>query len=58
MPSRAHLDYFWNFMGSMEKCMRDSGIGKRNVHEMKLVGGATYCLQVQRMIQELFNGKV
>ena len=37
--------------------MRDSGIGKRNVHEVKLVGGATYCLQVQRMIQELFNGK-
>ena len=50
MLSRAHTDYFRN---SWVPC----GIGKRNVHEMKLVGGATSCLQVQRMIQELFNGK-
>eukprot|EP00972_Heterocapsa_arctica_P104760 15438925-Heterocapsa_arctica.AAC.1 len=55
-------------MGPVEKCMRDSGIDKKNVHEVVLVGGSTQfddqgvlprssMIKVQAMITELFNGK-
>ena len=37
--------------------MRDSGIDKKNVHEMVLVGGSTRIPKVQSMLQEFFNGK-
>merc|ERR1712088_994224 len=52
-----NMDYFRNSMGPVEKCMRDSGIDKRNVHEMVLVGGSTRIPKVQSMLQEFFNGK-
>merc|ERR1719446_1823738 len=32
-----NMDYFRNSMGPVEKCLRDSGIDKRNVHEVVLV---------------------
>jgi L1 cell adhesion molecule like protein len=51
------MDYFRNSMGPVEKCLRDSGIDKRNVHEVVLVGGSTRIPKVQAMIQEFFNGK-
>jgi len=51
------MDYFRNSMGPVEKCIRDSGIDKRNVHEVVLVGGSTRIPKVQSMIQEFFNGK-
>jgi len=41
----------------VEKCLRDSGIDKRNVHEVVLVGGSTRIPKVQQLIQEFFNGK-
>jgi len=44
-------------MGPVEKCLRDSGIDKRGVHEVVLVGGSTRIPKVQSMIQEFFNGK-
>merc|ERR1712032_851507 len=52
-----NMDYFRNSMGPVEKCMRDSGIDKKNVHEVVLVGGSTRIPKVQAMIQEFFNGK-
>merc|ERR1712176_485469 len=62
MGSRArfeelNMDYFRNSMGLVEKCLRDSGIDKRNVHEVVLVGDSTRIPKVQAMIQEFFNGK-
>merc|ERR1711881_403744 len=51
------MDYFRNSMGPVEKCMRDSGIDKKAVHEVVLVGGSTRIPKVQAMIQEFFNGK-
>merc|ERR1712125_314361 len=33
-----NMDYFRNSVGPVEKCMKDSGIDKRNVHEVVLVG--------------------
>merc|ERR1712091_20669 len=52
-----NMDYFRNSMGPVEKCMKDSGIDKRGVHEVVLVGGSTRIPKVQAMIQEFFNGK-
>jgi len=52
-----NMDYFRNSMGPVEKCLRDSGIDKRNVHEVVLVGGSTRIPKVQQLIQEFFNGK-
>merc|ERR1712241_85628 len=43
--------------GPVEKCLKDSGIDKRNVHEVVLVGGSTRIPKVQQLIQEFFNGK-
>merc|ERR1719209_1521301 len=44
-------------MGPVEKCLRDSGIDKRNVHEVVMVGGSTRIPKVTQLIQEFFNGK-
>ena len=44
-------------MGSMEKCLRDSGLNKRNVHDVVLVGGSARFLFVKKLIPEFFNGK-
>merc|ERR1712093_233015 len=52
-----NMDYFRNSMGPVEKCMRDSGIDKKGVNEVVLVGGSTRIPKVQAMIQEFFNGK-
>ncbi|CAE8610653.1 unnamed protein product [Polarella glacialis] len=51
------MDYFRNSMGPVEKALRDSGIDKKNIHELVLVGGSTRIPKVQTMIQEFFNGK-
>jgi L1 cell adhesion molecule like protein len=51
------MDYFRNSMTPVEKCLKDSGIDKKNVHEVVLVGGSTRIPKVQQLIQELFNGK-
>merc|ERR1711977_429706 len=57
MGEELNMDYFRNSMGPVEKCLRDSGIDKRNVHEVVLVGGSTRIPRVQQLIQEFFNGK-
>jgi len=52
-----NMDYFRNSMGPVEKALRDSGIDKKGIHEIVLVGGSTRIPKVQAMIQEFFNGK-
>mmetsp|Transcript_111211 Transcript_111211/g.354214 ORF Transcript_111211/g.354214 Transcript_111211/m.354214 type:complete len:643 (-) Transcript_111211:167-2095(-) len=52
-----NIDYFRASMAPVEKCFRDSGIDKRHVHEVVLVGGSTRIPKVQSMIQEFFMGK-
>jgi L1 cell adhesion molecule like protein len=51
------MDYFRNTISPVEKVLRDSGIDKRNVHEVVLVGGSTRIPKVQELIKEFFNGK-
>merc|ERR1711862_13145 len=52
-----NMDYFRNSMGPVEKVLRDSGIDKKSVHEMVLVGGSTRIPKVQSLLSEFFNGK-
>jgi len=52
-----NMDYFRNSMGPVEKALRDSGVDKKNVHEIVLVGGSTRIPKVQQLLQEFFNGK-
>ena len=49
------MGYFQNSMGPVEKCLRDSGIDKRNVHDVALIVGSARILIVQKMIQEFFT---
>jgi len=51
------MDYFRNSIAPCEKCLRDSGIDKRQIHDVVLVGGSTRIPKVQQLIQEFFNGK-
>jgi len=51
------MDYFRNSIGPVEKVLKDSGIDKKSVHEIVLVGGSTRIPKVQQLIQEFFNGK-
>ena len=44
-------------MGSMEKHLRDSGLDKRNVHDVVLVGGSARFHFVKKLIPEFFIGK-
>ncbi|CAD7933476.1 unnamed protein product [Amoebophrya sp. A25] len=52
-----NMDYFRNAMGPVEKALRDSGVDKKNVNEIVLVGGSTRIPKVQQLLQEFFNGK-
>jgi len=51
------MDYFRNSMGPVEKALRDSGLDKKAIHDIVLVGGSTRIPKVQQLIQEFFNGK-
>ena len=48
-------DYFRNSMGTVEECLCDCGIDKRNVHVVALIAGSARIPIVQKMIQELFT---
>ena len=49
------MDYFRNSMGPVEKRLRYSGIDKRNVHDVALIGGSARVPIVQKMIQDFFT---
>ena len=49
------MDYSRFSVGPVEKCLRYSGIDKRNVHDVALIGGSARVPIVQKMIQEVFT---
>jgi len=51
------MDYFRNSMGPVEKALKDSGLDKKSIHDIVMVGGSTRIPKVQQLIQEFFNGK-
>ena len=52
------MDYFRNSMGPVERCLRDRGIDKEDVHHLVLMeGGSTRTPGVRSTIREFFKGK-
>jgi L1 cell adhesion molecule like protein len=41
----------------VEKVLKDSGIGKNQIHEVVLVGGSTRIPKVVELLRDFFNGK-
>jgi len=52
-----NLNYFKNSMGPVEKVLKDSGVSKKDVSEIVLVGGSTRIPKVQQLLQEFFDGR-
>merc|ERR1711957_504653 len=52
------MDLFRQCMPPVENVLKDSGIGKGQIHEIVLVGGSTRIPKVQSMLSDFFNGKV
>ena len=50
-------DLFRSCLEPIDKVLRDSKLGKRDVDEIILVGGSTRIPKIQKMIQSYFNGK-
>jgi L1 cell adhesion molecule like protein len=52
-----NIDLFRGCLDPVEKVLRDSKLGKAQIHEIVLVGGSTRIPKVQTLLQEFFNGK-
>ncbi|CAH9114475.1 unnamed protein product [Cuscuta epithymum] len=53
-----NMDLFRKCIGSVDKCLRDAKMHKRNVHDVVLVGGSTRIPVIQQLLQDFFTGKV
>ena len=51
------IDLFRKCMPPVEQVLKDSDMGKSQVHEVVLVGGSTRIPKVQQMLSDYFNGK-
>merc|ERR1719194_176531 len=51
------MDLFRKCMPPVENVLKDSQVGKGQVHEIVLVGGSTRIPKVQSMLSDFFNGK-
>jgi heat shock 70kDa protein 1/2/6/8 len=51
------MELFIKFMLPLENVLKDSGLSKKDIHEIVLVGGSTRIPKVQQMISDFFNGK-
>ena len=51
------MDLFRKCMPPVENVLKDSGLGKGQIHEIVLVGGSTRIPKVQAMLSDFFNGK-
>merc|ERR1712005_33708 len=50
-------DLFRGTLDPVEKVLRDSGMDKRSVHDVVLVGGSTRIPKVQALLSDFFGGK-
>ncbi|XP_040179413.1 heat shock 70 kDa protein [Rana temporaria] len=50
-------DLFRGTLEPVEKALRDSKLDKSQIHEIVLVGGSTRIPKVQKLLQDLFNGR-
>merc|ERR1712054_23971 len=52
------MDLFRKCMPPVENVLKDSGIGKGQIHEIVLVGGSTRIPKIQSMLSDFFNGRL
>ncbi|XP_074267557.1 heat shock cognate 70 kDa protein-like [Silene latifolia] len=52
-----NADLFEKCIILVEQCLRDAGIGKKDVDNIVLVGGSTRIPKVQQLLQEFFDGR-
>ncbi|CAL9130799.1 unnamed protein product [Musa textilis] len=50
-------DLFAKCADTVKKCLRDAKMDTGSIHDVVLVGGSTRIPRVQRLLQELFDGK-
>ena len=48
--------YVQNTLSPVEKCLKDSGLSKNNIHDVVLVGVLQES-KIQQLLSDLFNGK-
>lgn len=49
--------FFKQMIEMMEKCLKDSKLGKSEIDEVVLVGGSTRIPKLQQVVSDFFNGK-
>jgi len=52
-----NMDLFKKTLGPVQKVLDDSGIKKKQIDEIVLVGGSTRIPKVQQLLKEFFDGK-
>jgi len=52
-----NMDLFKKTIKPVEKVLKDSGLGKHEIHDIVLVGGSTRIPKIQQLIEDFFNGK-
>lgn len=52
-----NADLFRSTLEPVEKALRDAKLDKSAIHDVVLVGGSTRIPKVQKLLQDLFNGK-
>lgn len=52
-----NADLFRSTLEPVEKALRDAKMDKSAIHDVVLVGGSTRIPKVQKLLQDLFNGK-
>jgi heat shock protein 1/8 len=53
-----NADLFRGTMDPVERALRDAKLAKADIHEIVLVGGSTRIPKIQKLLQDLFGGKV
>ena len=52
-----NADFFKRAMDPVDRVLKDSKLGKSDIHDIVLVGGSTRIPKIQKMLSEYFNGK-
>eukprot|EP00914_Ancora_sagittata_P029014 GHVO01057294.1.p1 GENE.GHVO01057294.1~~GHVO01057294.1.p1 ORF type:complete len:636 (+),score=149.59 GHVO01057294.1:278-1909(+) len=52
-----NMKLFKDSIAPLEKVLKDSGMDKKSIHEVVLVGGSTRIPKIQQLISDFFNGK-
>lgn len=52
-----NADLFRGTMAPVEQAIRDAKMDKAQIHDIVLVGGSTRIPKIQKLLQDVFNGK-